>query len=876
MKKNTLLKKIIVALIIISFGIQTAPAADLPSNNLPDAYHVNIDTANSGGYYIKFDGGGLNALHITTSTSEEYGQVTTTSSNSGTFYISDTGGRGFFNDMILMVAIKKPAGEESLPEDMNIRIKSSGFQWEPTGAINKPPAIDAVRYVEGAIDESYGLSSLSYGPQKWKAAGIENSPKNYPIYFGQDMGNGDDLFYFFFVDLKVGNLGRSSGINSVLQNKGMIKVEYSVENLDDGLISFNSYGWCDDLQSNQGKGISWTNALTGPTPSGYTVKLGTGGGGEGSGSSSGAIDYGDSGSDSQPDLPKVGNLNITSEPAGAKVFLDGAFTGEVTNASFTDLPTGDYGVYLELENYERTDKRWVTIRGGYVSEENFNLTLEKSSCFVESVPKGADIFLDGTDTLWHTDCELDNIEVGNHTITVSKPGFLAVSRNVSIEADKTAHISVNLNSGEVDEISNNEAGDKTGDFSKPETKIPTDKKTPQKEGNASFAESSLKATPAIDNKDYGKSPDPVVSEEGGIVEGFIGFLNSLIFGENPENKDERVSPGYNTGEQAANLNNPVQTQENNPGILNLSGEEIPEFLPEEKTGTVYVTSYPENLPIKFDGKDSGYFTPHLFYGVKEGIHKVGVVITGDSTKTVEEDVRVFKAENLVIHLEPEKYRKKVSVNLKSKDFRNLEFKIGDKNPEYSFPQLLTVDNTGTYVTVFDEGRYYSYNPGTLSEGEDVWVTRNSNFGKVSINSKPEGANIFVNGYDTGEKTPAVLDTLSEGHHQVQVSMDGYYPQKKELVMVDSKDEIDYEMRFLLSEYPYGVLSVNSEPEGCNIYLRGSYTGKKTPYTFEYMPIGSYDVMVMYNRTITEEKEVTVLPFDEAGIISCNVTMAELI
>lgn len=866
MSKKALIIKIILALIILSCWIQPVPAADIPSNVLSDAYHVNIGTANAGGFYIKFDGGGLNALHITTSTSEPFGQVTTTSLQSGTFYIADTGGRGFCNDMVLMVGIKKPAGDASLPDNMKIKIKSSGFQWEPTGILNKPPQLADVKYVEGAVDGTYGINSILYGPQKWKPAG-QNSPKNYPIYYGQDMSSSSDLFYFFFVDLKVGDLGSNSGLPSSLQNEGMIKIEYSIENLDNGMVSFNGYGWCDENQANQGKGISWTNDLTGSSPSGYSVIIGNGGSGEGSGSSLGAIDYGGSGSDSQINLPKVGNLNVTSYPSGAKVFIDGDFLGEVTNASFTDLPVGDYGIYLELENYERTEKKWVSVRAGYVSEENFNLTLCRSSCYIESVPKGADIFLDGKDTLWHTNSEICDIEVGNHTITVSKPGFMAVSKNILIEKDKTALISVILETEEAGgedsyqkemEIAGSDSG--LSENILVETQDPEIKQTDEKSFNN--ASDFPRETPSVIS---------VVSTDEGIIEKIFGFVNSLFFGDLKDADSKNTSSDETTGFSATNLKNAGPPEQTVLAIPNSSVDLLSDPLSPEKTGTVYVTSYPENLAIYFDGKDSGCLTPHYFYGVKEGIHKVSVSTAG---KTAEDEIWVFYGDDIVVDLRPQEYNKKVDVNFRSKDFKSSQFKIGDKNPEYSFPQQLTVE-TDTYITVSEEGRYYSFYPGTLINGDDIWVLKNNNFGKVSITSKPDGGEIYVDGYDTGEQTPAVLDTLSEGYHVVQISKDGYYPEKNMFFMVDSKDETDYELRFVLSEYTFGTLSVNSQPEGCSIYLGGSYTGKKTPYNFEYIPIGTYDIMVMYNRTITENELVTVLPLDKNGPVYCNLTMSDL-
>ena len=86
---------------------------------------AEYDDYNDSTYYMKFDhtGGGLNSLHITTDPDNPEGQVTYTTNRSGVFYISDTGGRGFCDDTVLMVAI---SGD--IPDDFLLHIKSSGYK----------------------------------------------------------------------------------------------------------------------------------------------------------------------------------------------------------------------------------------------------------------------------------------------------------------------------------------------------------------------------------------------------------------------------------------------------------------------------------------------------------------------------------------------------------------------------------------------------------------------------------------------------------------------------------------------------------------------------------------------------------------------------
>lgn len=259
-------------LLIVCCPITTA-AGDTQLDQIPGKSDTNLIIANNpDGCYLKFNqpyGGGLNALHISANAAEwpNYGQVTTTDAQSGTFYITDTGGRGYQDRAFLLVAVKG-----DIPDDFSIRLTSSGYHWAPTGTMNKPPTVDEITYRAGAINETFDRSEFVYGPQTWKPAGL-NTPSDYPLYYGQDSSDTTNQFRLMFVDLMAGPLGKNSGLSN-LTDYGAVKVDYAIENLDT-VVVFNTYVWNDN--TTQGRGISWTNSIEpGHTggPSGYTV-LGT-------------------------------------------------------------------------------------------------------------------------------------------------------------------------------------------------------------------------------------------------------------------------------------------------------------------------------------------------------------------------------------------------------------------------------------------------------------------------------------------------------------------------------------------------------------------------------------------------------------------------
>ncbi len=261
----------IAVMLLFFIFIGTAPAS---AEELPDCLHVYVNVSNelgprfsdsaNGSYYMKFDGGGLNALHLTTDTAVPKGQVTTSNDQSGVFYITDTGGRGYSDNTILMFAVNG-----TVPDDFALTIRASGYVWEPVAVVNTLPLLGDIGHIDGTMEETFTKEDLLYGPQTWKPAG-NNLPKAYPIYFEQDTADTGNPFQLMFIDLKAGPISKATGLASAsdLTDCGAVKVEYAFENLET-FAAFNAYVWCN--QSNQGQGISWTNQVSGSGSSVYQV-----------------------------------------------------------------------------------------------------------------------------------------------------------------------------------------------------------------------------------------------------------------------------------------------------------------------------------------------------------------------------------------------------------------------------------------------------------------------------------------------------------------------------------------------------------------------------------------------------------------------------
>jgi hypothetical protein len=255
-------------LAVLAAATPLAQADVLPANR-----DIHIEVANDAGarygsgaddsYWLNAPGGGLNQLHIANTGDQTglFGQVTSrtidTSSTSGSFWVTTTGGRGYNDDLVLAFSMTGP-----IDDSFSLKIKSSGYQWEAGTSL---PA--TLNYVNGAVDETFTKADFQYGPQTAKPG-----PGNawvLPFWSGQDINDPSTASWLMFIDLNVGNTSNRSSIDA-----GSSRVEFSLEGLYDTHAAFNVYAWAASANVADAS-INWTNKLSGNPleagQSGYSV-----------------------------------------------------------------------------------------------------------------------------------------------------------------------------------------------------------------------------------------------------------------------------------------------------------------------------------------------------------------------------------------------------------------------------------------------------------------------------------------------------------------------------------------------------------------------------------------------------------------------------
>ncbi|HMD09699.1 MAG TPA: protein kinase [Candidatus Acidoferrum sp.] len=134
-------------------------------------------------------------------------------------------------------------------------------------------------------------------------------------------------------------------------------------------------------------------------------------------------------------------LLLTSKPAGADVFINGAKQSGQTPVTLPLAP-GSYNLVLRMPGYD-------AYAGSVQVKDNIQTQLdvplkEKSNvkvawADVETTPKGAEIFVDGQTTGQTTPARVQ-VPAGLHTVTVRLAGYVQVRRTFQAVEGSTVHI----------------------------------------------------------------------------------------------------------------------------------------------------------------------------------------------------------------------------------------------------------------------------------------------------------------------------------------------------------------------------------------------------------------------------------------------------
>jgi hypothetical protein len=141
-----------------------------------------------------------------------------------------------------------------------------------------------------------------------------------------------------------------------------------------------------------------------------------------------------------PTPTPTGSISITTKPSEAKIFWDGVFKGNTTIA-LEDV-IGNHRVKISKEGFKNVTSR-ISLYEDMPITRHFVLEPINGSIAVSSTPSGAIVYLDNDNMSVITPCML-NVNVGEHTLKLTKSDYFDETENVSVSVDKIEYVHVNL------------------------------------------------------------------------------------------------------------------------------------------------------------------------------------------------------------------------------------------------------------------------------------------------------------------------------------------------------------------------------------------------------------------------------------------------
>ena len=137
-------------------------------------------------------------------------------------------------------------------------------------------------------------------------------------------------------------------------------------------------------------------------------------------------------------------------------------------------------------------------------------------------------------------------------------------------------------------------------------------------------------------------------------------------------------------------------------------------------------------------------------------------------------------------------------------------------------------------------------------------------GTIYIESEPSGAEIWVDGVNSGVITPGTVEA-SVGNHTVTLKLEGYSDLEIP-VSLSSGQEFILTTGTTLSKL--GALIIESQPAGAVIFLDGVNNGEKTPHNFS-VPDGNF-ILELRLENYNDTTHVTQV--SNAGSVTVNIDL----
>jgi hypothetical protein len=110
-------------------------------------------------------------------------------------------------------------------------------------------------------------------------------------------------------------------------------------------------------------------------------------------------------------------------------------------------------------------------------------------------------------------------------------------------------------------------------------------------------------------------------------------------------------------------------------------------------------------------------------------------------------------------------------------------------------------------------------------------------GRISVNTDPPGATVYVDGAPAEGKTPTTIFNLPVGKtFVIKVDLFGYEPQQKEVMTIEGRS-VEFSTALTKSTGTFGIVKIMSQPPGAKVYVDGSPQSQVTPLDMPGLKVG---------------------------------------
>lgn len=148
-------------------------------------------------------------------------------------------------------------------------------------------------------------------------------------------------------------------------------------------------------------------------------------------------------------IPVPGSVQFVSIPVGAKIFIDGTDTTQVTPITMTNISPGVHNFVLKLSGYNDLSGT-VTVQGGSTVSVYVTMTVATpttGSLNITSHPvMGAEVYIDNVDKQLTTSglTRITEIPPGSHTYKLTLSGYKDATGNFGVNVGQTTFLDVEL------------------------------------------------------------------------------------------------------------------------------------------------------------------------------------------------------------------------------------------------------------------------------------------------------------------------------------------------------------------------------------------------------------------------------------------------